>query len=165
MAAITDLAAASSVAGTDLLVVSQSGTDRKATADKFARTGTTNAATTFGGVEVGGTAQGVGIYDSKFTQVKTASFTLADDAVWLTPTKLWGFAMIAESAGANYALVYFGGGLNSVTSIAKSANTNVNADTDGGFNIYYDSGNAKYAIRNRLGVATGIRVIVFDMAA
>jgi hypothetical protein len=35
MAAITDLAAASSVAATDLLVISQSGTDRKVTADKF----------------------------------------------------------------------------------------------------------------------------------
>ncbi len=36
MAAITDLAAASSVAATDLLLVNQSGTDRKVTADKFA---------------------------------------------------------------------------------------------------------------------------------
>lgn len=35
MAAITDLAAASSVAGTDNLVINQSGTDRKVTADKF----------------------------------------------------------------------------------------------------------------------------------
>lgn len=36
MAAITDLAAASSVASTDNLVVNQSGTDRKVTANKFA---------------------------------------------------------------------------------------------------------------------------------
>lgn len=35
MAAITDLAAASSVAATDNLVINQSGTDRKVTADKF----------------------------------------------------------------------------------------------------------------------------------
>lgn len=36
MAAITDLAAASSVAAADYLVLSQSGTDKKVTADKFA---------------------------------------------------------------------------------------------------------------------------------
>ena len=36
MAAITDLAAASSVAGPDQLVINQGGTDRRVTADKFA---------------------------------------------------------------------------------------------------------------------------------
>ncbi len=36
MAAITDLAAASSVGATDNLVINQSGTDRRVTADKFA---------------------------------------------------------------------------------------------------------------------------------
>lgn len=43
MAAITDLASASSVAAGDYLVVSQSGTDKKVTADKFAVVG--NAST------------------------------------------------------------------------------------------------------------------------
>ena len=36
MAAITDLAAAASVAATDNLVINQGGTDRRVTADKFA---------------------------------------------------------------------------------------------------------------------------------
>ena len=42
MAAITDLAAASSVAAGDNLVINQSGTDRKVTADKFAIVGAAN---------------------------------------------------------------------------------------------------------------------------
>ena len=42
MAAITDLAAASSVAGTDNLVINQSGTDRKVVANKFAIVAATN---------------------------------------------------------------------------------------------------------------------------
>ena len=45
MAAITDLAAASSVAATDNLVINQSGTDRRVTADKFAVLATANAFT------------------------------------------------------------------------------------------------------------------------
>lgn len=50
MAAITDLAAASSVGASDNLVINQSGTDRKVTADKFAVVGNANtfaAAQTF----------------------------------------------------------------------------------------------------------------------
>mgnify|MGYP000856752186 FL=1 len=59
MAAITDLAAASSVAATDLLVISQSGTDRKVTADKFARVVANNGFTagqTVNGIDIGATA-------------------------------------------------------------------------------------------------------------
>ncbi len=58
MAAITDLAAASSVAATDLLVVSQSGTDRKVTADKFARAAANSAFSvgqTINGIDIGAT--------------------------------------------------------------------------------------------------------------
>lgn len=46
MAAITDLASASSVAAGDYLVVSQSGTDKKATANKFAIVAVANTFTT-----------------------------------------------------------------------------------------------------------------------
>jgi hypothetical protein len=42
MAAITDLSSASSVAGTDNLVINQSGTDKKVTANKFAIVTATN---------------------------------------------------------------------------------------------------------------------------
>lgn len=42
MAAITDLSAASSVAAADNLVINQSGTDKKVTADKFAVVGLAN---------------------------------------------------------------------------------------------------------------------------
>ena len=45
MAAITDLAAASSVAATDNLVINQGGTDRRVTADKFAVLGLANTFT------------------------------------------------------------------------------------------------------------------------
>ena len=45
MAAITDLAAASSVAATDNLVINHGGTDRRVTADKFAVLATANAFT------------------------------------------------------------------------------------------------------------------------
>ena len=45
MAAITDLAAASSVAATDNLVINQSGTDRRVTANKFAVLGLANTFT------------------------------------------------------------------------------------------------------------------------
>ena len=45
MAAITDLAAASSVGATDNLVINQGGTDRRVTADKFAVLATANAFT------------------------------------------------------------------------------------------------------------------------
>ena len=55
MAAISDLATASSVAGTDYLVVSQSGTDRKAAASLFAQASNSTWTPTlaFGGNSVG----------------------------------------------------------------------------------------------------------------
>jgi hypothetical protein len=147
MAAITDLATASSVANTDLLVVNQSGTDRKATA------------------LVVGTGLGISHYDSKFTQLLTHEYQVADDAVWLTPDKFFGFMFVAESAWGNYALVMLLGALNTATSIAKSSGVTVGSDPDGSLNVYYDGGNARYAIRNRLGSLTGIRVILVNMAA
>lgn len=64
MAAIPDLAAASSVAATDLLVVNQSGTDRKVTADKFAIVG---AANTFAAAQT-------------MAQIKPTTVSLANNA-------------------------------------------------------------------------------------
>lgn len=53
MAAITDLAAASSVAAADLFVINQSGTDKKVTADKLAVqvAGTWTPSLRFGGAD------------------------------------------------------------------------------------------------------------------
>lgn len=55
MAAITDLASASSVAVGDYLVISQSGTDKKVTANKFAiqTAGTWTPSLRFGGADTG----------------------------------------------------------------------------------------------------------------
>lgn len=57
MTAITDLAAASSVAATDNLVINQSGTDRKVTADKFAIVAAANTFTAAQTVVGGGVGQ------------------------------------------------------------------------------------------------------------
>ena len=99
MAAITDLAAASSVATTDLLVVNQSGTDRKVTADKFAillpgSTATSRAQRTV----ATGTGATAGPIDIAYS---TISGQLALQT-FIDPSGIFSIDLYAYSAGATY---------------------------------------------------------------
>ena len=83
MAAITDLAAASAVNGTDNLVINQSGTDRKVTADKFAivvAANTFTAAQTVVGAGIGQrqAATGNGAAIMSVGPARTANIALAN---------------------------------------------------------------------------------------
>ena len=81
MAAITDLSTASSVGASDYLVLSQSGTDKKVTADKFgiATSGTFTPGLAFGGNAVGMTfSSRTGVY------VKIGKIVLVYDYIALS---------------------------------------------------------------------------------
>jgi len=96
MAAITDLAAASSVAATDNLVINQGGTDRKVTADKFAVLGLANtfaAGQNFRG-RVGLTATKSGIAHNTAVQ----SFTLTMSAYGIV-TGAYLVTLVASGTG------------------------------------------------------------------
>lgn len=165
MPSLTELSAASSVAAADQLAINQSGTDKRVTADKFAIVGAANAATSFGGVSAGGTGLGVSKFDSKFLALRSTEHLLADDAVWLVPATFAGFLDIYDSVYGNWATVFLNDYRGTVHLVAKSAGVTLSSDPDGSLNIYWDSGNSRYAVRNRLGGLTGLRVIVRDMRA
>jgi len=100
MAAITDLAAASSVAAGDQLAINQSGTDRRVTADKFARM---NVANTGAVAANGGTltiSNGAITVTSNYHIVDTEGATATDDLTTINGgiTGQWLFLRTANGA-------------------------------------------------------------------
>ena len=164
MAAITDLAAASSVAATDNLVVNQGGTDRRVTADKFA---IVDGANTFGAnqrvprLEVD-SANAYIDTDSSTTipvlYLRGAPAAVANDSpVSLPPV---GLLFIAVESLASYALIVTRGAYNATVEIFDSAGifTTVK-DTANSINAYYDVGVGGYRLQNRRGSTLNIQIV------
>ena len=137
MAAIPDLAAASSVAATDLLVISQSGTDRKVTADKFVVAGNANTVT---GVVTFSTAPVAG-------QMKPASVSLANNATQAL-AGTFGLLIVQNASAGGQALIWLTG---NNTSLVSQVGTNISltAGTASKLNVYYSGG--VYYLENKIG--------------
>jgi hypothetical protein len=137
MAAIPDLAAASSVAAGDLLVVNQSGTDRKVTADKLVIAA---AANTVSGVVTFSTGPVA-------AHVKPASVSLANNATQALPST-YGLLIVQNATDGGQALVWLSGGGTSIINQTAS-NFATTAGTASKINVYI-SGGVAY-LENKLG--------------
>ena len=164
MAAITDLGAASSVAAGDELAISQSGTDRRVTADKFAIVGVAN---TFGGnvrvprLEVDGANAYIDTDSSATIPVlylRGAPVAVANDSpVSLPPV---GLLFIAVEALASYALMVTRGAYNATMEIFDSAGIfTTTKDTANSINVYYDAAAGGYRLQNRCGSTLSIQIV------
>ena len=132
MAAITDLAAASSVAATDLLVISQSGTDRKVTADKFVTV-------------AGGTTSQVG-------QLKATSVSVANNATQALGG-IAGLALVQNLSTGAQALLWLSTPNTSIISQVGTGFTTTQG-TAGKTNVYF-SGGVAY-VENKTGSTSTI---------
>ena len=137
MAAIPDLAAASAVAATDLLVINQSGTDRKVSADKF--------------VTVDG--------NSKTTAVKEIALTratIANNAAQAI-VGVYGLLIVQNETDGGQALVWLSA--SSVSIINQTAgNFGTTQGTASKINVYI-SGGVCY-LENKLGASKIIGYVV-----
>lgn len=154
MAAITDLAAASSVAATDNLVVNQSGTDRKVTANKFAVVANANTLTntnTFSG----NTRVRPHIIDDAYSlDVSHDTLTLTAGGLISLGTAFAGFLVVTEETSGGTAAFLLGGG--AVVKLGNSAGTfgtAVGSAGDNSINVYFST---TYRIINRY---TGTRTL------
>jgi len=137
MAAITDLAAASSVAATDNLVINQSGTDRKVTANKFVVADNANTVT---GVVTFSTAPVA-------AHIKPVTLSLANNATQALPST-FGLLIVQNATDGGQALVWLtGGGTNIINQTATNFATT--AGTASKVNVYI-SGGVAY-LENKLG--------------
>lgn len=142
MAAIPDLAAASSVAAGDLLVVNQSGTDRKVTADKFVVAGNANTVSgvvTFSAAPVAG-------------HIKPVSASIANNGTQALPS-IFGLLIVQNATDGGQALVWLSGGGTSIINQTAS-NFATTAGTASKINVYI-SGGVAY-LENKLGATKTI---------
>ncbi len=150
MTAITDLAAASSVGASDNLVINQSGTDKKVTADKFAVLAAANTfaalATFSAGIAAGSiTPPGVSMVNGNIQAL--SNFTTITN----------GILIILDTSGTQYGIFAVKSGANSTQELLDPNNTfAAAADTANSINVYYSSG---YKIQNNRGYTTTLRVL------
>ena len=152
MAAITDLAAASSVAATDNLVINQSGTDRRVTADKFAVLGLAN---TFTALQV-------------MPRIRSGTLgVLADNAVAsFTPNVSNGILILLGNnlATCSGMIMYRCGGGSQCGILGATSNTILatvvdtiltgTTGTDGKVTVSANGGDGKIYVENRRGGST-----------
>jgi len=150
MAAITDLSSASSVGASDYLVISQSGTDKKVTADKLA---ILSAANTFAALAT----FSAGIANASITPAG-ASMTSGNIQALSNFTSITnGVIIVLDTSGTQYAIFSVKGGANSTQEMLDPNNTfSATADTASSINIYYSSG---YKIQNNRAYTTTLRVL------
>lgn len=152
MAAITDLAAASSVAATDNLVVNQSGTDRKVTADKFgvlSNAATWTALQTFSAYVKTGRVQ----QSAVVSMANNAAQYVSD---WVTGT--FGLLIIFDASnGYVGAFVLRGGAGATVEAIDPSNRFSTTSGTATSINCYYNAG--QYWIENKTGGTAQVSVL------
>lgn len=138
MAAIPDLAAASSVAATDLLVVNQSGTDRKVTADKFVTV-----------------ASGV---TTVVAQLKITRATIANNGTQALGG-IFGLAIVQNASDGGQALLWLSVG--SATIISQvAANISTTQGTASKLNVYASGG--VFYIENKMGASKVVDFITLS---
>ncbi|TXH41795.1 MAG: hypothetical protein E6Q97_36860 [Desulfurellales bacterium] len=153
MASITDLSSASSIATTDYFVVNQSGTDRKAQANKLPLLSAANTFTadqTFNG-EVNvrqHTTMELWSLDcangSTLTMANTFVFQFSDAAVFS------GLVIVINTTDGGGGVFMCSGGV--VVKIADGSSVySTTSGTASKTNLYYDGGSGEYRMQNNTG--------------
>ena len=132
MAAITDLAAASSVAAADLLVVNQSGTDRKVTADKFVTVNSSGATTVI-------------------ARATITTVALANNATQ-TVSGSYGVLIVINGSQGGQLMAWMLNGVASINQVGTTISTT--AGTASKLNVYYSGG--VYYIENKTGATCNV---------
>ena len=155
MAAITDLAAASSVAAGDNLVINQSGTDRKVTADKFAVVGLANA---FAAAQTFNDEINVRQHTSNnawsIDCANGTPITMSNGTVFQFSqnTTFAGLVMVLNTADGQMGVFACAGG--QVSEISDVANVySKTKDTATSTNVYFDAGSGEYRMQNNTGAS------------
>jgi len=167
MASITDLSSASSIAATDYLVVNQSGTDRKALANKLPLLSVANTFTadqTFS-AEVNvrqHTTMELWSLDcangSTLTMANTFVFQFSDASVFS------GLVILANSTDGGVGLFMCGGG--SVVKVADGSSVySTTSGTASKSNLYYDAGTNEYRLQNNTGGSRTYSIFSIRMRA
>ena len=153
MAAITDLASASSSAATDYFVVSQSGTDRKALANKLPLL---TVANTFTADQTFNAEVNVRQHTtSNLWSIDVANgttVTAANGAVYQfsATTVFSGLVVVANATDGAIAMFLCGGG--QVAEVADASNVySKTKDTASSSNLYYDGASGEYRLQNNTG--------------
>jgi hypothetical protein len=166
MAAITDLASASSIAATDYFVVSQSGTDRKALANKMPmldQAQTFTAAQTFGDEinarpHTSNNAWSIDVANGTTATVPNGSVYQPSSTSVFS-----GFLLIANATDGGVGLFLLGGGV--VVEVADTLGVYSNAvGTATSTNVYWD-GSSQYLIKNNTGGSRVYSIFTIRMRA
>jgi len=167
MAAITDLASASSVASTDYFVVNQSGTDRKAQANKIPLFDTAN---TFTAAQTYSDEINVRQHTSNnawsIDIANGATVVAANGAVFQFSTTVVfsGLVIVANATDGQVAMFLCGGG--NVVEIADGGNVySKTKDTATSSNLYYDAGTGEYRLQNNTGGSRTYSIFTVRMRA
>lgn len=167
MASITDLSSASSIAATDYLVVNQSGTDRKALANKLPLLSVANtftAAQTFSdeiNVRQHTTMELWSIdcaNGSTLTMSNTFVFQLSDASAFA------GLVAVINTTDGGGALFMCAGGV--VVKIADGSSVySTTSGTASKTNLYYDAGSNEYRMQNNTGGTRTYHIFSIRMRA
>jgi len=153
MAAITDLASASSLGASDLFVVNQSGTDRKMLANKLPmldQVQSFTAAQTF--TDEINVRQHTTTEKWSIDVANGTALTMANAAIFQfsAAAAFAGLVVVLNTTNGGVGLFLMGGAV--VVEVADGSNTySVTKDTGSSTNIYWDSGSSQYLMQNNTG--------------
>ena len=153
MAAITDLASASSLGASDLFVINQSGTDRKMLANKLPmldQANTFTAAQTYNdeiNVRQHTTTEKWSIDAANGT---TLTMSNGNTFQFSAASAFAGLAIVINTTDGGAGLFMCGGGV--VVKVADGSSVySTTKDTASKTNVYYDAGSSEYRMQNNTG--------------
>ena len=153
MAAITDLASASSLGASDLFVVNQSGTDRKMLANKLPmldQANTFTAAQTYNdeiNVRQHTTSN---LWSIDVANGTTLTMANGNTFQFSTTSAFSGLVIVINTTNGGAGLFMLGGGV--VVEVADGSSTYSSVkDTGSSTNVYYDAGSGQYLMQNNSG--------------
>ncbi len=145
MPGITDLGSASSVAAGDQLAISQSGVDRRVTADKFA---VVSLANTFAAAQT-------------MPQIKQPQTVFAANQTIGVGLPL-GLRVIINARTGAQGLIWLSGGANNVASISLRGGMSLVKDTANSINIYHDA-TYGYVVQNKYATSQTVAYLVIGI--
>lgn len=167
MAAITDLASASSLGASDLFVINQSGTDRKMLANKLPmldQANTFTAAQTY--------SDEINVRQHTTTEkwsidvANGTTLTMANASIFQfsAAAAFAGLVIVVNTTNGGAGLFMCGGGV--VAEVADGSSTySVTKDTGSSTNVYYDAGSGQYLMQNNTGGSRTYHIFTIRMRA
>jgi len=167
MAAITDLASASSLGASDLFVINQSGTDRKMLANKLPmldQVQSFTAAQTF--------TDEINVRQHTTTNLWSidvangTTLTMSNGSIFqFSSTAVFaGLIIVLNTTNGGAGLFMAGGGV--VVEVADGSSTySVTKDTGSSTNIYWDGGSSQYLMQNNTGGSRTYHIFTIRMRA